>query len=399
MLAPLKHRNFRWLWIGMGLSYTGDRLQELAQGWLVAGLTGSALAVGGIGVLSSIPMLLMPLGGVIAEQADRRRILLTGQWAGVFITGGMAYLAFSQRISVWHIYAWAFISGMVWMVIRPAYKVIVTEAVPLEEVRPAVSLNSITETSALVITNAGGSALIGWLGLPVAFLLNSASYLAAIFCLGRLRGFGRSVGKKEGRSSIHRLYADLKDGLAYLARHKELLYPLLITLTLITIISPTASLLAAIVYQYNGSIIHLGLLGGAASLGMLSGALYAGMKSEGNPMRTYSLFGLIAAAGLTIFTMKPIGVTGGMALYTLGFLAFAQVVWNTSRVPRIAEADYQARLQSLTSMAFTLGTPLGVLWGGVVVDRFGLTALIGGAAILAVISIITLILTHFRSKR
>src|SRR4030042_3103682 len=261
MLAPLKHANFRWLWIGMGLSYAGDRLQELAQGWLGAVLTGSALAGGGIGVLSSIPMLLMPLGGVIAEKADRRRILLVGQWAGAMITGVMAYLAFSDNIAVWHIYVWAFISGMVWMVIRPAYKVIVTEVVPLEEVRPAVSLNSITETTHLVITNTGGSALIGWLGLPVAFLLNSASYLAAIFCLGRLRGFDRSVEKKTGQSSIHRLFAGLKDGVVYLDRHKELLYPLLITLTLIAIVSPATTLLGAILYKDKGNIIQLGWLG------------------------------------------------------------------------------------------------------------------------------------------
>ncbi len=90
MLAPLKRPIFRTLWVGMGISYAGDRLQELAQGWLVATLTGSALAVGGIGALSSIPMLLMPLGGVIADQTDRRRILLAGQWAGALITGVMA---------------------------------------------------------------------------------------------------------------------------------------------------------------------------------------------------------------------------------------------------------------------------------------------------------------------
>ena len=380
MLAPLKHANFRWLWVGMGLSYSGDRLQELAQGWLVAVLTGSALAVGGIGVLSSIPMLLMPLGGVIAEKADRRRILLAGQWAGAMITGVMAYLAFSDNIAVWHIYVWAFISGMVWMVIRPAYKVIVTEVVPLEEVRPAVSLNSITETTALVITNTGGSALIGWLGLPVAFLLNSASYLAAIFCLGRLRGLKRPVDKMKGRSSIIHLFTDLKDGFAYLGTHKDLLHPLLLTLIFVILVSPSTSLLAAIVHEYDGSIVQLGLLGGAASLGAFSGALFAGIKSEKNPLRTYAIFGLIATISMMIFIITPISVTGGLALFTLGFLAFAQAVWNTSRVPRLAASDYQARLQSLTSMAFTLGTPLGALWGGLVVDRYGLVALIGGAA-------------------
>jgi len=391
MLAPLKRHTFRTLWVGMGLSYAGDRLQELAQGWLVATLTGSALAVGGIGVLSSIPMLLMPLGGVIADQTDRRRILLAGQWAGALITGIMAILAFSGHIAVWHIYVWAFISGVVWMVIRPAYKVIVTEAVPAEEVRPAVSLNSITETTALVAMNTGGSALIGWLGLSVAFLLNSASYLAAIFCLGRLRGLGRPVDKIQGRVSVTRLFANLKDGLVYIARNKALLYPLLLTLLGITILSPATSLLAAIVHERGGSIVQLGLLGGAASLGALSGAILAGMKSEGEPLRTYPLFGLLVAVAVIVFVLKPVGISGGLALYVLGFLAFAQAVWNTSRVPHLAEPTYQARIQSVTSMAFTLGSPLGALWGGLAVDHFGLPALMVGAGVLVVISILILI--------
>jgi MFS family permease len=387
MIAPLKRSNFRTLWAGMGLSYAGDRLQELAQGWLVAALSSSALAVGGINVLSSIPMLLMPLGGVVAERVDRRRILMAGQWIGAFLTGLMAALAFSGRIAIWHIYVWAFISGLVWMIIRPAYKVIVTQAVPPEEVRPAVSLNSITETSALVVINSGGSALIGWLGLSVAFLFNSASYLAAIFCLGRLRGLGGTAIQSAEPASPAHLFSDLKDGLVQLARDRRLLHPLLFTLLIISIAGPATSLLAAIVHGQGGNILQLGLLGGAASLGALSGALFAGMKSEGNTLRTYALFGLLAAAVVTVFAFKPVSLTGGLALFLLGFLAFAQAVWNTSRVPRLAKPEYQARFQSLTSMAFTLGGPLGALWAGAAVDRFGLTALVAGAAVLAVVSL------------
>lgn len=375
----------------MGLSYAGDRLQELAQGWLVATATGSATAVGGLGILNSIPMLLMPLGGVIADQGDRRRILIGGQWAGALITGFMAVLAFGGRIAVWHIYVWAFVSGLVWMVIRPAYKVIVTEAVPAEEVRPAVSLNSITETTALVLMNTGGSALIGRLGLPVAFVLNATSYLVAVLCLSQLQNLSESVHHVLGRVSLRRLLADLKDGLVYLVQHKELLYPLLLTLLGITILSPATSLLAAIVNNGGGSIVHLGLLGGAASLGALAGAIFAGLRSEGDPLRTYSLFGLLAAAAASLFALDPISFSGALALFALGFLAFAQAVWNTSRVPRLAEPDYQARLQSVTSMAFTLGTPLGALWAGPAVDRVGLPALIVGAGVLAVASAAVLV--------
>lgn len=378
----------------MGFSYAGDRLQELAQGWLVATLTGSALAVGGIGIFGSIPMLLMPFGGVIADQVDRRRILIAGQWTGAVITGLMGALAFYNHIAVWHVYVWTVISGLVWVVIRPAYKVIITEAVPADEVRPAVSLNSLTETTALVAMNTGGSALINWLGLPIAFLLNSISYLIAIFFLGRLRGFGRPVDKLQGRISFTRLFVDLKAGLVYLVHYKNLFYPLCLTLISIAFVSPATSLLAAIVHGRGGSIVQLGLLGGSASLGALSGAIFAGLISDKYPLRIYSIFGLLAAVSMAVFVLHPMDVLGGLALFALGFLAFAQAVWNTSRVPRLAEPNYQARIQSLTSMAFTLGTPLGALWGGVAVDRFGLPSLIVGAVVLALISMVILAAAH-----
>ena len=59
----------------MGASYAGDRLQELAQVWLEATLAeSSALAVGGISILSSLPQLLMPAGRVIVKQFPGTRL-------------------------------------------------------------------------------------------------------------------------------------------------------------------------------------------------------------------------------------------------------------------------------------------------------------------------------------
>jgi MFS family permease len=391
MFSPLKRPKFRLLWLGMSLSYAGDRLQELAQGWLVATLTNSALAVGGIGVLSSIGMLLMPLGGVIAEQADRRRILLLGQWIGAVLTGLMAILAFTGRITVWQIYLWALITGLVWMTVRPAYKVIITQAVPQEEVRPAVSLNSITETSAIVAVNVGGSALLGWLGLPLAFMFNSLSYLAAIFCLVRLRELSQSAGIGLKGLRIKRLLTDLRDGMVYLSGNKGLLYPLLFTFVGIALTGPASSLLAAIVKSHGGSLIQLGLLGGSASLGALLGAIFAGAKAEGDALRTYPIWGLLAAGSVCLFVASPLSLPGALGLSGLGFLMFSQAVWNTSRVARLAGPAYQARLQSITSMAFTLGAPIGAIWGGAAVDRFGLGSLLVGAGLLVLISLGALI--------
>jgi MFS family permease len=223
--APLRRATFRQLWLGMSMSYAGDRLQQLAQAWLVATISGSALAVGGIGVFGALPLLLMPLGGVVADQVNRRRLLIVSQMVGAISTAVIALLVLTNFIAIWHIYLWAFINGLIMLVSRPAYKVVLTEAVPPAEVRSAVAINSMTETSALVLVNAGGSVLMGLLGLPPAFVLNTVTYLVAAGSLWGLPELGQLPVEHSGALSIMRLWVDLVDGISYLARKSDLLHP------------------------------------------------------------------------------------------------------------------------------------------------------------------------------
>jgi predicted MFS family arabinose efflux permease len=76
----------------------------------------------------------------------------------------------------------------------------------------------------------------------------------------------------------------------------------------------------------------------------------------------------------------------------LGAPAFAQAVWNTSRVRELADPAYQARLQAITSMAFTLGFSLGMLWAGTALDLLGMMGLVAGAAVLGLISAVVVML-------
>jgi MFS family permease len=389
LLSPLRRGPFRLLWAGMGASYAGDRLQELAQAWLVATLTGSsALAVGWVSILASLPQLLMPLGGVVADRLDRRRLLIAGQLAGAATAAVVGALVLTRHIAAWHIYLWALISGTVWLVSRPAYKVVLTQAVPADEVRSAVALNSMTETTTMTAVNAGGSVLLGLTGLPAAFALNSLSYLAAAGSLWHLTGLDRQPPDTTGEMSRQRLFRDLWDGVAYLIQQPKLLHPLLFTLVTVALATPAVSLLAAIVHRRGGSIVNLGFLLAVASLGALLGAIYAGSHSEGDsPIHRYAFYGIAVAGALVLFAIAPVSFFTPLPLATIGFAVFAQVVWNTSRVRLIAEPIFQARLQSITSMVFALGSAIGQLWGGIVLDRLGVISLIGGAAVLGILAI------------
>src|SRR5437763_14586189 len=85
--APLRRPVYRLLWLGWSVSYAGDALQLLAQTWLIALLTNSALAVAGSPALASLPLLLLPLGGVFADAYDRSRLFLVAQLAVAAWTG------------------------------------------------------------------------------------------------------------------------------------------------------------------------------------------------------------------------------------------------------------------------------------------------------------------------
>jgi MFS family permease len=393
--APLRRASFRQLWLGMASSYAGDRFQQLAQAWLVATLTSSALAVGWIGTLNSIPQLFMPLGGVIADLVDRRRLLIAWQMVGAAATIAVAVLVLANRIAVWHIYVWAVVNGLIALFSRPAYKVVLTEVVPSDEVRPAVAINSMTETTSMVVVNGVGSVLLEFLGLTLAFILNAATYLIAAGSLWGLRDLSRQSARGAQTVDVKRVGSDLVDGLRYLARQPSILHPLLLTFATITIVSPAIGLLAAIVHTAGGSIVDLGLLAASTSIGAFAGAAYAGMRGAGaNPTRSYAILGLVSAAAVALFAFLPVGLISMAPLAVLGAPAFAQAVWNTSRIRELADPAYQARLQAVTSMAFTLGFSLGMLWAGVAIDQFGLTALAGGAAVLGLLSLVVVMVKN-----
>jgi predicted MFS family arabinose efflux permease len=394
----LRGSRFRTLWAGMSLSYAGDRLQELAQGWLVAQVTRSAMAVGGIGIVAAIPLLLMPLGGVLADRMDRRRIVVVGQGAGAIVAGCVALLVATDNLALWHVYAWALVSGLIWMAIRPAYKVILTHAVAAHQVRAAVGLNSVTEIAAVALVSAGGGLLIRQVGLTIAFVLNALTYAVAAVCVASLRGLDSLPAGAAAGLSASGVWADLRQGIAYLGHTPELLRPLALSLAFIVLVSPTSTLLAAIVHGEGGSVTDLGLLGAAGAIGALAGAILAATRPVNAPGRTYALFGLIAAAAMVLFVSRPLAVAGYIALAVLGVLAFSQAVWNTSRVAEVAAQGYQARLQAITSMAFTLGSPVGSLWGGLVVDGLGLPGLMIGAGVLGTASAAALLVQWHRAR-
>jgi len=399
LLSPLHRRAFRRLWLSMSLSFAGDRLQDMAQAWLVATTTGSALAVGGIGMVAAIPQLFILVGGAAGDRLDRRRLLVATQLAGAGLALIVALLVVTGRIAPWHIYVWALAAGLIWLFTRPAYKVMLTESVPADEVRPAAGLNSITESTLRLVVNGLGSLLLALVGLPVAFFLNALSYLGAGLSLRGMPSLN-SPPAFTHRFTLDEMANDLLGGIRYLIHQPRIFHPLLLTFLIVACLSPASGLLAAIVHKQGGSIIGLGLLAAGGSLGGIVGATTAGMRADAqDPVRQYGLFALLGAVALAVFVLAPASYLAPAPLAIFGFMAMYQAVSNTSRIRLLADPAYQARLQSIATMVFWIGSASGQLWGGVAVDRFGVTALLAGSVMLVVVGGWALLFLARRSAR
>lgn len=385
--APLRQPAFRLLWIGWSISYAGDALQLLAQTWLIALLTNSALAVAGSPALASLPLLLLPLGGVIADAYDRRRLLLVVQLTGAVGAGLVALLVATHRVAVWHIYAWVVFASLLRVVARPAYKVLLTEVVPAAEARSAMSLSSMTETGAMVLVTGLGALLLSAAGLTAAFVANALTYVIAAWALWHHR---RLAEPRRFRASLsaRSAAADLRDGFRYLRGKPAILSPLALTFGFVLATSPVFTLLAAVVHAQGRSLVDLGLLAAATSSGTFLGAAYAGMRPVGaDETRRYALFGVAGAGALALFALAPLGRLSLAPLAVVGAIFGAETVWNASRVAELGHVVFHGRLQAVTTMVLGVGYALGALWAGPALDAFGLRGLLGGAAALLCVSV------------
>src|SRR5207249_1610929 len=101
--SALRHPNYRLFWTGQALSVLGQTMEFVALGWLVYGLTGSALSLGLTGLAQALPRIaLVMLGGAVADRVDRRQLLIFVQAAVAALYFVLATLVILDVVQVWH---------------------------------------------------------------------------------------------------------------------------------------------------------------------------------------------------------------------------------------------------------------------------------------------------------
>src|SRR5437667_3072156 len=139
----LRHHNFRLYWSGQLVSLVGTWMQSVAQGWLMHRLTSSAFMLGLLGFLQFLPVLLLSLwAGVIADQMDKRRLLLITQTSALIQAATLAAVVSSGVVKPWMVLVLAFGYGVFNAFDLPARQSFLVEMVGKDDLSNAIALNS-----------------------------------------------------------------------------------------------------------------------------------------------------------------------------------------------------------------------------------------------------------------
>ncbi len=377
----LRIRNYRLFAAGQMVSNTGTWMQRVAQDWLVLQLShDSAVALGITTGLQFLPMLLFGLwGGVLADRYPKRRLLLATQAAMALQAVVLGVLAITHVANVWHVYALAFVLGLLTALDNPTRQSFVIEMVGKDDLPNAVGLNSATFHAARVVGPAVAGLLINLVGTGPVFLVNGVSYLAVLGGLYVMRGSELSPSEP-----LKRERGQLREGLRYVRQRRDLLLPVVIVGIVGTFgmnFQVTMALMAKSVFGKGAG--SYGLLGTALAVGSLGGALFA--ASRVRPDRRLLIgsavvFGLLeVVCGLmpTYLTFMALLVPTGLVLITLNTTANATMQMGVA--PRM-----RGRVMALYMTVFLGGTPVGAPVIGWIAEVAGPRwSLLGGGLISA----------------
>ncbi|WP_055546643.1 MFS transporter [Streptomyces sp. NBRC 110028] len=367
MFRSLRVRNYRLFATGAVISNTGTWMSRIAQDWLVLSLTGSSTAVGITTALQFLPMLLFGLyGGVIADRYPRRKLLLVTQAALGLCGLALAALTLSGHVQVWHVYLIAFLLGMVTVVDNPTRQVFVNEMVGPRDLRNAVSLNSANFQSARLIGPAVAGVLITAVGSGWAFLINGLSFGAPLIGLLLMR-----TGELHPVKRAPRGKGQLREGLAYVGRNPDLLWPIV----LVGFIGTFGFNFPIWLSAFADDVFHAGpgtygLLNTLIAAGSVTGALLAARRVTTRRRLLVGaalLFGVLeVAAAVTPYFWLFAALMVPVGIFSLTF----NVTANSS-VQLATDPAMRGRVMSLFMMVFVGGTPIGGPLIGWVTDTWG----------------------------
>lgn len=372
-ITPLReHPAFRRLWLGTMLSRTGSAMTAFAITLQVYDLTRSPAAVGGIGLATFVPLLLITLpGGALADRVDRRRLVLAVTVAQAALSAALFALAASGGASLWTLYALVAAESALSAVNAPARQTFIPRLVPKAQLAAAMAVNRIVFQVVMIAGPALAGIVAAGAGLRGCYLADVASYAGALWAVGRLPamppqpgGDGDfSAGQAKPRSGL----ALTLEGLAFIRRTPALCGAFLADVNATFFGLPVSLFPAVNAARFGGDPRTLGLFSTAIGVGGLVSAVLAG------PLKHARRHGVVMlacvavwGAAFALFAVAPSLWLTLLALAIAGLADTFTVVVRSVIVQEATPEEFRGRVNAADFLVGAGGSELGSLEAGLV---------------------------------
>lgn len=370
--SALKHKNYRYYWIGMTVSTTGTWMQLVAQPWLALQLTNSPFKLGLIGALQFLPQLLFSLfAGVIIEKFPKKNLLFATQISSFLIVLGLAILTFSGHIMFWHLAVSSTLLGFVNTIDMPTRQSFVIELVGKDDLTNGIALNSVQFNLARIVGPALAGVImgIGTHGVANCFLINAISFGAVIISLFFVHPYPlETETRKKGKMT-----ANIAEGLKFIISRSTLYMPLLFLVVGATF----AMNFNVLVPVFTTDVLHLdesafGLLMSMSGVGALVGALTMATVSKGGVRKVFLyVFPLVVGVLIVLIGFISTYLVVGFILMLISFFYMIFMASVNTTMQMNATNEFRGRVMSVYTLVVAGSTPLGNLFAGTITENFG----------------------------
>lgn len=372
-----RSRNYRLLYGGALISYTGDWMDQVSLNWLVLSLTDSPVALGLVNFCRLAPILAFSLlGGLLADRGDRRELLIKTQGLTMLASCALVGLVFSPWLSLGPVLALTLLRGLLLSFDRPARQALIPGLVPREDLANALALHSALRNFTRILGPAVAGVLIATVGVHGGLVANALSFLRVLSALFLMR-----VPRRETQWVSRGVRQDLGEGLRYVVHEPAV--AAIVTLTLVPMLFglPYSTLVPVFARDVlEAGPVGYGLLAAATGLGALLGAVW--LVRVDQPTGRHLLGGALAFGGALVgFGMSPYFGVSFALLVAAGFSQQVYLTTANALVQLLVPDELRGRVMSIYTLDRGL-MPLGALGAGALAGIVGAPLTLVGMGLL-----------------
>ena len=387
--SALRNPNYRYFYLGQGISLIGTWTRTAALGWISFQFTHSEFLLGIVFMLLTLPIFLFAAyAGSLADRIPKIRIFTVTSWLALLTSLTLAVMLFRGPVHIAYLMIFATLWGVLIAFEMPSRQTLMVELVGKKDLVNAIALNSSMVNSARIIGPAFGGILLASFGAAWCFLLDAISYLAVLYAIHKIQ-------LPESHYAPKKVSAGWKyniEGFNYVRTNPTIAQ----TVLLLFIMGMggwayQSQLSAFVVTQLNRGAQSYGWLLALNGLGACTAALVVATQG----FRIVRVATLLVGAGIYgtfIILFGFIHQLAGAA-FLLFFAGFGIILFFSianSLIQTQSPDHLRGRLMGIWAMVFGGSVPLGSFCVGVIAQRVGpghalqaggLFCIIGAAAV------------------